>query len=69
MSSPMLTPADAPSGNNRRLLMVLTLVVGGMVGLAYASFPLYQLFCQVTGYGGTTQGPPARPAKMDPSSG
>ena len=26
-----------------------------MVGLAYASVPLYQLFCQVTGYGGTTQ--------------
>jgi len=30
-------------------------VVTGMVGLAYASVPLYQLFCQVTGYGGTTQ--------------
>jgi cytochrome c oxidase assembly protein subunit 11 len=26
-----------------------------MVGMAYASVPLYQLFCQVTGYGGTTQ--------------
>ena len=30
-------------------------VVIGMVGLSYASVPLYQLFCQVTGYGGTTQ--------------
>ena len=29
--------------------------VVGMVGLAYAAVPLYQLFCQVTGYGGTTQ--------------
>lgn len=28
---------------------------GGMVGMAYASVPLYKLFCQVTGYGGTTQ--------------
>ncbi|WP_245413553.1 cytochrome c oxidase assembly protein [Mangrovicella endophytica] len=27
----------------------------GMVGAAYASVPLYRLFCQVTGYGGTTQ--------------
>ena len=27
----------------------------GMVGMAYAAVPLYQLFCQVTGYGGTTQ--------------
>ncbi len=26
-----------------------------MVGLAYASVPLYQLFCQITGFGGTTQ--------------
>ncbi len=26
-----------------------------MVGVAYAAVPLYQLFCQVTGYGGTTQ--------------
>jgi cytochrome c oxidase assembly protein subunit 11 len=25
----------------------------GMVGMAYASVPLYQLFCQVTGFGGT----------------
>ena len=30
-------------------------VVIGMVGLSYASVPLYRLFCQVTGYGGTTQ--------------
>jgi len=29
--------------------------VAGMVGMAYGSVPLYTLFCQVTGYGGTTQ--------------
>jgi cytochrome c oxidase assembly protein subunit 11 len=29
--------------------------VAGMVGAAYASVPLYRLFCQVTGYNGTTQ--------------
>ncbi len=28
-------------------------LAGGMVGLAFASVPLYRLFCQVTGYGGT----------------
>jgi len=27
----------------------------GMVGVAYAAVPLYQVFCQVTGFGGTTQ--------------
>lgn len=32
---------------------VLFGVVGGMVGLSFASVPLYKLFCQVTGFGGT----------------
>jgi cytochrome c oxidase assembly protein subunit 11 len=40
---------------NRRVLVMLASVVGLMVGMAYASVPLYKLFCQVTGYGGTTQ--------------
>ncbi len=43
------------SNKNRRVAIVLFSIVGGMVGLAYASVPLYQLFCQVTGYGGTTR--------------
>jgi cytochrome c oxidase assembly protein subunit 11 len=30
-------------------------VAVGMVGLAYASVPLYRVFCQVTGFGGTPQ--------------
>lgn len=30
-------------------------LAGGMVGLGYASVPLYRVFCQVTGFGGTTQ--------------
>ena len=37
------------------LAAVLFGTVAGMVGMAYASVPLYRLFCQVTGYGGTTQ--------------
>jgi cytochrome c oxidase assembly protein subunit 11 len=40
---------------SRRLALVLVSVVAGMIGLAYASVPLYDLFCRVTGYGGTTQ--------------
>ena len=40
---------------NRATLVILASVVGLMVGMAYASVPLYKLFCQVTGYGGTTQ--------------
>lgn len=29
--------------------------VGAMVGMSFAAVPLYQMFCKVTGYGGTTQ--------------
>ena len=36
-----------------RLALVLASVALGMVGMAYAAVPLYQLFCQVTGYAGT----------------
>jgi len=43
-----------PNGKNRNTAIVLFAVVGGMVGLAFASVPLYQAFCRVTGYGGTT---------------
>jgi cytochrome c oxidase assembly protein subunit 11 len=43
------------AGRNNRLAMVLAAVVCGMVALAFASVPLYRLFCQVTGFGGTTQ--------------
>lgn len=35
-----------------------------MAGLAFASVPLYRLFCQVTGYGGTTQVADAAPAEI-----
>ena len=40
---------------NRNLLMILAGLTAGMVGLAYASVPLYSLFCRVTGFEGTTQ--------------
>lgn len=40
---------------NKRVGAVLGLVAAGMLGMAYAAVPLYQLFCQMTGYGGTTQ--------------
>lgn len=40
---------------NTRTGLVLAGVVVAMTGMAYASVPLYDLFCRVTGYGGTTQ--------------
>ncbi|HET9810651.1 MAG TPA: cytochrome c oxidase assembly protein [Sphingomicrobium sp.] len=42
------------SRNNRTALMMALLGLA-MLGLAFASVPLYRVFCQVTGYGGTTQ--------------
>src|SRR3546814_11774674 len=47
---------------NRRLALALVSVAAMMIGAAYASVPLYRLFCQVTGYGGTTQAAEAAPA-------
>lgn len=38
---------------NTRTALVAGGIAVAMVGLAYASVPLYRLFCQVTGFGGT----------------
>lgn len=35
--------------------LYLVAVVVGMVGLTYASVPLYRMFCQATGFGGTVK--------------
>jgi cytochrome c oxidase assembly protein subunit 11 len=48
---------------NARVAFATAGVVVGMVGLAFASVPLYRLFCQVTGYGGTTQRADHAPAQ------
>ena len=40
--------------NNYLLFYVFILVIG-MLGLSFISVPLYDLFCRVTGYAGTTQ--------------
>ena len=37
----------------KKQAILLTLFVFVMIGLSYASVPLYDLFCRVTGYGGT----------------
>ncbi|MBY8825392.1 cytochrome c oxidase assembly protein [Sphingomonas colocasiae] len=50
---------DATAGTlergKRRTAVSMVMLVTGMVCLGYASVPLYRLFCQVTGFGGTTQ--------------
>ena len=41
--------------HNKRVGFALFGVALGMLGLGYAAVPLYDLFCRVTGFGGTTQ--------------
>lgn len=41
--------------SNLRIVIACSAFVASMVGVSFAAVPLYQLFCQVTGYGGTTQ--------------
>ncbi len=48
---------------NRRVGIAAAAFVAGMVGLAYASVPLYAIFCKVTGFGGTPQTASAAPAE------
>jgi cytochrome c oxidase assembly protein subunit 11 len=40
---------------NARLAWTLAATVGGMLALAYAASPLYDMFCRATGFGGTPQ--------------
>jgi cytochrome c oxidase assembly protein subunit 11 len=53
-----MSDAPDPKANKTRHNMValsLAGLVAGMVGLSFASVPLYRMFCQVTGYGGLPQ--------------
>ena len=58
--------AQARFSRIRRTLFVLIALVTFMVAMAYASVPLYKLFCQVTGYGGTTQVSPDTAKRVVP---
>jgi cytochrome c oxidase assembly protein subunit 11 len=44
--------------------VLLVAVVAGMVGLSFASVPLYRIFCAATGYEGTTQRASAAPTDI-----
>ena len=47
--------ASSLDRRNLRIAVLAFLAAAGMVGLGFASVPLYRMFCQVTGFGGTTQ--------------
>ena len=45
----------APSNRNLRTAFLASIFALAMLGLGFAAVPLYRLFCQVTGFAGTTQ--------------
>jgi cytochrome c oxidase assembly protein subunit 11 len=47
--------ARKTSRNNGIVVTVCLTLFFGMIGMAYAAVPLYQMFCRVTGYGGTVR--------------
>ena len=40
---------------NKKVIFIITVVGMLMLSLSYAAVPLYDIFCRVTGFGGTTQ--------------
>jgi cytochrome c oxidase assembly protein subunit 11 len=44
----------AVAPNNKRTALIMFGIVAAMLGLAFASVPLYRIFCEATGFGGTT---------------
>ena len=46
---------EATRRKNGRTAALAALLAAAMVGLGFAALPLYNLFCRVTGFGGTTQ--------------
>jgi cytochrome c oxidase assembly protein subunit 11 len=61
--TPQREPVIPDARRNRKVATISAGVVVAMIGLAYASVPLYSLFCQVTGFGGTTQRAETAPDK------
>lgn len=50
-----MTTVASKSRADAKVAIICGSIVVAMVGLAYASVPLYRLFCQITGFAGTTQ--------------
>ncbi|MCW5748521.1 MAG: cytochrome c oxidase assembly protein [Alphaproteobacteria bacterium] len=49
---------------NQRILSVMLVLALGMLGMAYAGVPLYEMFCKATGFGGTTQVATTAPGRV-----
>ena len=45
--------ARISSNASKRTVLYMTAIAVGVAGLSYAAVPLYRLYCQASGYGGT----------------
>lgn len=64
-----LPPSPFDRGRRNRRTMVAMAVIGlAMLGLGFASVPLYRIFCERTGFGGTPQRADAD-VKLQPVAG
>ncbi|MBI4724904.1 MAG: cytochrome c oxidase assembly protein [Rhodomicrobium sp.] len=58
----------AAAGSNRRLAGGLVAFAAFMIGLSFASVPLYRMFCAATGFAGTPQRAAAASGKVFPET-
>lgn len=47
--------AATPGARHRRVGVICVVAAVAMLGMSYAAVPLYRMFCQVTGFAGTTR--------------
>jgi cytochrome c oxidase assembly protein subunit 11 len=47
--------ASSAGARNAGVAVIAASIAVGMLAMSYAAVPLYQMFCQVTGFAGTTQ--------------
>ncbi len=50
--------------SNRRVAVSAAFMAVAMIGVSFAAVPLYDMFCRVTGFGGTTQVADAAPGAV-----
>lgn len=63
VEAPAPLPTD-PARKMRRTMFACLGIVGTMTGMAFAAVPLYDLFCRVTGFGGTPMVAEKAPTKI-----
>lgn len=56
-------PSDPAARRNAKVALICAAAFFGMVGVSFASVPLYRAFCQLTGFDGTIRKADAAPDK------